>query len=123
MDIPKTKRPPNDHIKDYQPQLYTHVGEVLLYKYMVPNDLSIYRVANDIHILVSRLQNIVHKRHRITADVSLRLGKYFEVSPTYFMDLQAMFETDEKRLKIQEELDTIPTYIESKIDRGVYNPD
>lgn len=123
MDVTKFKSPETDAKKDFKPQLYNHVGDVLLYKYLVPNDLSVYRVAEDLHIKVSRLQHVIHKRTRLTADVAVRLAKYFELSPSHFLTIQAMFEGDEKNLQLSEELNMIPTYIESKIERGVYNPE
>ena len=55
---------------------------------MQPLGISSYKIAKDIHVPVSRIQVILHDRRRITADTSVRLGKYFGLSPQYFLNLQ-----------------------------------
>ena len=47
---------------------------------------------------VSRIQDILHGRRKITADTSLRLAKLFGVSDAYFLDMQN--EIDMRNLKI-----------------------
>lgn len=55
---------------------------------MQPNEISSYKLAQDINVPVSRIQDILHDRRKITIDTSLRLGKYFGVSDSYFLNLQ-----------------------------------
>ena len=55
---------------------------------MAPLGISAYRLAQDIHVPTSRIQDILHNRRKITADTSLRLAKYFGVSDKYFLDMQ-----------------------------------
>lgn len=64
------------------------VGEILIEEFMKPLGLSAYKLANDIHVPVSRIQDIMHNRRRISADTSLRLAKYFGLSASYFLDIQ-----------------------------------
>lgn len=73
------------------------VGEILSEEFLIPFGLSAYRVANDINVPVSRIQDILHDRRKITPDTSLRLAKYFGVSDRYFLDIQA--EIDVRNLK------------------------
>lgn len=47
---------------------------------MEPLHISAYRIAKDIHVPVSHIQDILHGRRKITADTSVRLGRYFGVS-------------------------------------------
>lgn len=56
---------------------------------MLPLGISAYRLANDIDVPVSRIQDILHDRRKITADTSIRLGRYFGVSENYFLNLQS----------------------------------
>ena len=65
---------------------------------MVPMGLSAYKLAQDIKVPVSRIQDILHGRRKITADTSLRLAKLFGVSDAYFLDMQN--EIDMRNLKI-----------------------
>ena len=56
------------------------ISEILIEEFMKPYGISAYRLAQDIHVPVSRIQDILHDRRKITADTSLRLAKYFGVS-------------------------------------------
>ena len=74
------------------------IGEILQEEFMIPMGLSAYKLAQDIKVPVSRLQDILHGRRKITADTSLRLAKLFGVSDAYFLDMQN--EIDMRNLKI-----------------------
>ena len=65
------------------------MSEILKEEFMVPLGISAYRLANDIDVPVSRIQDILHDRRKITADTSIRLGRYFGVSENYFLNLQS----------------------------------
>ena len=64
------------------------MSEILSEEFMIPFGLSAYRLAQEIHVPVSRIQDILHDRRKITADISIRLGKFFGVSDRYFLDMQ-----------------------------------
>ncbi len=64
------------------------ISEILMEEFMKPMNISAYKLANDIHVPVSRIQDILHDRRKITVDTSIRLGIYFGVSEKYFLDLQ-----------------------------------
>ena len=55
---------------------------------MIPYHLSAYRLAKDIDVPVSRIQDLLHDRRKITAETSIKLGKYFGLSEKYFLNLQ-----------------------------------
>ena len=65
---------------------------------MEPMGISAYRLAREIHVPVSRIQDILHDRRKITADTSLRLARFFGLSDKYFLDMQN--DTDIRELKI-----------------------
>ena len=64
------------------------ISEILKEEFMEPLGLSAYRLAKDIHVPVSRIQEILNGTRAISADTSLRLAKYFGVSEGYFWRLQ-----------------------------------
>lgn len=74
------------------------IGEILQEEFMIPMGLSAYKLAQDIKVPVSRIQDILHGRRKITVDTSLRLAKLFGVSDAYFLDMQN--EIDMRNLKI-----------------------
>ena len=64
------------------------MSEVLRKEFMDPLGLSAYRVAKDIMVPVSRIQEILQDKRKITADTDLRLCKYFGMSKGFFLRLQ-----------------------------------
>ena len=64
------------------------ISEILLEEFMEPMNISAYKLAKDIHVPVSRIQDILHDRRKITVDTSIRLGIYFGVSEKYFLNIQ-----------------------------------
>ena len=72
-------------------------GEILLEEFMKPNRISQNRLARDIDINPARVNDIVHGRSAITAPVALRLAKYFNTTPEFWMNLQAGFELRKAR--------------------------
>ena len=64
------------------------ISEILWEEFMKPMNISAYKLANDIYVPGSRIQDILHERRKITVDTSIRLGIYFGVSEKYFLDLQ-----------------------------------
>lgn len=86
------------------------VSEILYEEFMQPLNISAYKLAQVIHVPVSRIQEILHDKRKISIDTSLRLGKFFGVSERYFFDLQTDVDIRNKKLQIQEDLDSIDTY-------------
>lgn len=83
------------------------VSEILSEEFMIPLNISAYKLAQDIHVPVSRIQDILHGRRKITADTSLRLAKYFSVSDAYFLNIQNDIELRNIKFRIQEEINRI----------------
>ena len=64
-------------------------------------------MAKDINVPVSRIQDILHGRRKISIDTALRLSKYFGVSDSFFIDLQSEIELRESKNRQKDELDKI----------------
>ena len=82
------------------------MSEILSEEFMLPFGLSAYRLAQEIHVPVSRIQDILHDRRKITADTSIRLGKFFGVSERYFLDMQDDIDIRNTKMQIMEQLPT-----------------
>lgn len=86
------------------------MSEILSEEFMIPFGLSAYKLAQEIHVPVSRIQDILHNRRKITADTSIRLAKFFGVSDRYFLDLQDDIDIRNTKMQIMDELNNISTY-------------
>ncbi len=53
-----------------------HPGEVLMEEFLIPLEISAYRLSKDIGIPQTRIFEILKGRRRITADTALRLSQY-----------------------------------------------
>ena len=60
------------------------ISEILLEEIMQPLGLSAYRLAKDINVPTSRIQEILKDKRKTTVDTSLRLARYFNISDKYF---------------------------------------
>ena len=76
---------------------------------MEPMGISAYKLAQDIFVPTSRVQDILHDRRKITVDTSLRLGKYFGVSDEYFLKLQNDIDIRTTKLALKDEIAKIET--------------
>lgn len=74
--------------------LPVHPGEILLEEFLNPMNLSQNRLALDIRVPARRINEIVHGKRRITADTALRLAKYFNMSPQFWLGLQMDYDLD-----------------------------
>ncbi|TDI83532.1 MAG: addiction module antidote protein, HigA family [Caldithrix sp.] len=88
-----------------------HPGEILLEEFLRPMNLSQNRLALDIRVPARRINEIVHGKRRITADTALRLAKYFDMSPQFWLALQMDYDLDVAEDQLTERLDReIQTY-------------
>ena len=69
-----------------------HPGEILLEEFLMPMDISQYRLAKDISVPQRRISEIVQGRRAITADTALRLGRYFAMEPQFWLNLQTRYD-------------------------------
>ncbi len=84
-----------------------HPGEILMEEFLIPLEISSYRLAKEIGIPQTRVSEITKGRRRITADTALRLSKYFGNSPKFWLGLQDDYDIEEESKLIAEELKAI----------------
>ena len=75
------------------------ISEILWEEFMQPYGITAYKLAKSICVPVSRIQDILHDRRKITADTSIRLGRFFGVSERYFLDMQTDIDIRNAKLK------------------------
>lgn len=77
---------------------------------MEPNNISAYKLAKEINVPISRIQDIIHNRRKVTVDTSLRLACFFGVSDKYFLDMQNDIDIRNTKRKIENEINAIHTF-------------
>ena len=73
-----------------------HPGEILSEEFLVPFNITAYKLAKDIEIPQTRVSEIIKGNRRITADTALRLSKYFGNSAKFWLGLQDDFDIEEQ---------------------------
>jgi addiction module HigA family antidote len=95
-------------LKEGAPMPALHPGEMLREEFMKPLGLSANALAIALRVPVTRISEIVRARRGITADTALRLARYFNMTPEFWMRLQMDYDlesaADMEQLGILEEI-------------------
>ncbi len=83
-----------------------HPGEILMEEFLEPMGISQYRLAKDISVPPRRINEIVHGKRSITADTALRLGRFFGMSPQFWLNLQTRFDLEMTEDFLEDRLDS-----------------
>ena len=82
-------------------------GEILLEEFMKPHGLSQNRLSKSLGVSPMTINEIVNGKRSVTAEVALRLGRYFGMSPQFWLNLQARHDLEKaedaigKRLRLE----------------------
>jgi len=87
-----------------------HPGEILMEEFLLPLNISAYKLSKDIGIPQTRISEIVKGNRRITADTALRLSKYFGNAAKFWLGLQDDFDIEEETITKASLLKSIKTY-------------
>jgi len=98
---------------DYQ-YVTTSPGEMLAKEFLKPLGLSQNRLAMSIRVPTTRIGEIVRGNRAITPDTALRLARFFDNSPEFWLNLQQMHDLTKAKL-------ALATTIEAEV--RVYQPD
>ena len=82
-----------------------HPGKILRDEFLVPMNISQYRLAKDINVPPRRINEIVHGKRSITADTALRLARYFGSSERLWLNLQTRYDLEVEKDRRGQRLD------------------
>ncbi len=81
-----------------------HPGEILLEEFLIPMEISQYRLAKDINVPARRINEIVLGKRAVTADTALRLSEYFGLSEKFWLNLQMRYNLEIEKDRLQDRL-------------------
>ena len=84
-----------------------HPGEILMEDFLKEMGITQYKLAVSIGVPPRRINEIVHGKRAVTADTALRLAKFFEMSPQFWLGLQTQYDLDVAEDKILAEIERI----------------
>lgn len=79
-----------------------HPGEILLEEFLMPLEITAYRLSKDTEIPQTRISQIIKGKRRITADTALRLSSYFGNSAKFWLGLQDDYDIEEEKINNDE---------------------
>ena len=81
-----------------------HPGEILMEEFLEPMGISQYKLAKDISVPARRINEIVQGKRSITPDTALRLSRYFGLSERFWINLQARYDLEIEKDKLDDRL-------------------
>lgn len=87
-----------------------HPGEVLKEEFLVPMNLSAYRLAKEINVPETRISEIIRGKRSVTADTAIRFAKFFGTTAEFWLNLQNLYDLEEEANNHASEFEMIKTY-------------
>jgi len=84
-----------------------HPGEILLAEFLIPMEITAYRLAKETFLPQTRISEIIKGKRRITADTAIRFAKFFNTSAKFWMGLQDDYDLEEERNQKNQEFNNI----------------
>jgi addiction module HigA family antidote len=84
-----------------------HPGEILREEFLVPLGLSAGALARQLKVPRTRIERVAAETHPITADTALRLSKFFDTTPEFWLGMQTAYDLSIEAVALADELDTI----------------
>ncbi len=88
-----------------------HPGEILMEEFLIPLEISAYRLSKEISIPQTRVSQIIKGQRRITADTALRFSKFFGNSAKFWLGLQDDFDIEDEKRHKQKAFNSIKLYV------------
>jgi antitoxin HigA-1 len=90
-----------------------HAGEILEEEFLIPLEITAYRLAKETGIPQTRISQIIKGKRSITADTAMRLSKFFGTTPQFWLGLQNDYDLEEESKKKLKEFNSILNFKEA----------
>jgi addiction module HigA family antidote len=87
-----------------------HPGEILLEEFLVPMNITAYRLSLEISIPQTRISEIIKGKRKITADTAIRLSNFFGNSAKFWLGIQNDYDLEEEMNKKRKIFESIKKY-------------
>ena len=90
-----------------------HPGEVLQEEFLVPLGISVYRLAKETGLSPTRLGQIIKGNRGITAETAIKIGRFLNTGPEFWMNLQSLYDIEEAKRRYIREVKAIHPYAQT----------
>lgn len=84
-----------------------HPGEYLREEYLAPLGMSAGALARKLNLPRTRIERIVKEEVGVTPDTALRLARFFDTTPQFWLNFQQAYELETETVRLASELDRI----------------
>lgn len=82
-----------------------HPGEILREAFLVPLGMSANRLSIELHVPVFKINGVLRERRKVSADTALRLAKFFNTTPQFWLNLQTSFDLKQTELAVGKKIE------------------
>ena len=82
-----------------------HPGEILREEYLLPLGMSANALSIALRVPAPRINEVVRERRGITSDTALRLARYFNTTPQFWLNLQASFDLKQTAIRVGDKIE------------------
>jgi addiction module HigA family antidote len=82
-----------------------HPGEILREEYLVPLGMTANALSIKLRVPASRINEIVRERRGITTDTALRLARFFNTTPQFWLNLQMSFDLKQTQRELGDRIE------------------
>lgn len=86
-----------------------HPGEILREEFLLPLGMTPNALSIELRVPAPRINEVVRERRGITTDTALRLARFFNTTPQFWLNLQTSFDLKQTEMAVGD-----------KIEREVY---
>lgn len=83
------------------------VGDIIREEFLEPLNITPYKLSKDIGVSTSSVLDLLHNKRRVSAEMALRLSKYFGNSPQFWINLQNELDIREASKRLEKDLKKI----------------
>ncbi|ROO26056.1 DNA-binding protein [Salinisphaera japonica YTM-1] len=82
-----------------------HPGEILREDFLLEVGMSANALSRALKVPAPRINDIVRERRGVTADTALRLARYFNTTPQFWLNLQTTYELRRAEIAVGKQID------------------
>lgn len=84
-----------------------HPGEYLREELLVPLEITPYALAKRLHVPRTRIERLVREETPVSSDTALRLGRFFRMTPEFWLNMQALYDLTMAEHEMSAEIEAI----------------
>ena len=95
-------------------------GTILYEEFMEPLGITAYKLSKDLKVQQTAIGQIIKGNRKITVDMALRLSRYFDNSPQFWLNLQIFYDLELEIEKKESLIREITPYRKTKETLPLY---